>query len=279
MTELLRRMGRARHYLFGPSRRKIDEAKDLLEGREYYQLYDDLYKDLSRTGGSAERESVLEQARRLVQDDFDRVLSDGRVPQPPATLIDIGCGEGYNAIAMAKRGYRVTGVDISPTIIASATNLARKEGLDIDFRAGDALRLEGIDDASFDLATDMGCLHMLVRAEHRRRYLATVMRILRPGAVFFLFQRVSPSDVQLEDEELEILRSVTLVQKRFVANNGQALAVRGCGFRNASLRQYHQELESAGFQVLTDHHDGGAHQLFAMVLARKPLQSSPVAAE
>jgi hypothetical protein len=100
------------------------------------------------------------------------------------------------------------------------------------------------------------------------------MRVLRPGGTFFLFQRVSQNDVELEDEEREILRSVTLVQKRFIANNGQALAVRGCGFRNASLRQYRQELESAGFQVLADHHDGGAHQLFAMLLARTPLEST-----
>jgi hypothetical protein len=81
--------------------------------------------------------------------------------------------------------------------------------------------------------------------------------------------------VKVEDEEREILRSVSLVQKRFVANNGRPVATRGCGFRNASLLQYRSELESAGFHVLKEHHDGRAENLFATMVVRKPPLPDP----
>jgi ubiquinone/menaquinone biosynthesis C-methylase UbiE len=266
---ILERIQRAKHFWLGPSKRQLAEAKAALGGREYYQLYDDLYREVSSAGGSAERERVLEEARVLVHGDFERVRSAGLLPNPPAALIDLGCGEGYNAMHFARLGYRVSGVDISPTIIASAAQEAKNQSLDIDFRVGDVLELADFGDGSFDIAVDTGCLHMLVRTEHRRRYLATVGRILKAGGVFFLFQRVALADVAIVDEEQEILKSVTLVQKRFSGNQGSAVKLRGCGFRNASLRQYRQELTEAGFEVLADYHDGRAHKPFAMVLARK----------
>lgn len=270
MNGLLHKLARMRNYWLGPSRKKIEEARRLLDGREYYQLYDDVYKDLSRSGGSAQRESFLEKSRRLVEEDFEQQVDCGLIPPPPATLIDLGCGEGYNAMAMARRGYHVTAVDISPTIISNALTMAQEQDVPVDFRVGNVLDLEDFDDGIFNIATDMGCLHMLVRAEHRRQYLKMVRRVLAPQGCFFLFQRVAGQDVTVDDEEREILRSVTLVQKRFIANNGTAIAERGCGFRNASLRQYRQELQTAGFEVLAEHHGTGAHAGFAMLLARNP---------
>ncbi len=270
MNRLLHKFAQIRNYWLGPPRKKIEEARRVLEGREYYQLYDDVYKDLSRSGGSAQRESFLEKSRRVIEEDFNQQISRGLIPPPPAKLIDLGCGEGYNAMAMARRGYDVTGVDISPTIISNAQSMAQEQHLSVDFRVSNVLDLEDFADGIFNIATDMGCLHMLVRNEHRRQYLKMVRRVLAPRGCFFLYQRVAERDVIIEDEELEIFRSVTLVQKRFIANNGTPIAERGCGFRNASLRQYHQELEAAGFEVLDEHSRYGSHARFAMMVARNP---------
>ena len=40
--------------------------------------------------------------------------------QPPARLIEFGCGVGWLALLLAQRGYQVTGLDISPEAIAAA---------------------------------------------------------------------------------------------------------------------------------------------------------------
>lgn len=51
----------------------------------------------------------------------------------PKTILDGGCGTGGHAVSLAKRGYNVTGIDASQTMINIAKEKARKNGVDIDF--------------------------------------------------------------------------------------------------------------------------------------------------
>lgn len=55
------------------------------------------------------------------------------------TVLEIGCGEGADAVWLAEHGWTVTAVDVSPTAIARGQAAARERGLDIDFRAIDAV--------------------------------------------------------------------------------------------------------------------------------------------
>jgi len=263
---LLERFQKMWHFWIGPTAEQADEAKRVLSGRQYYRLYDDLYREVNRTGSNSDFRN--EGVRNLIYRHFERQRSDGLLPGPGAKLIDLGCGEGVNTVHFAQFGFRVTGVDISPTAIDMARRLANKERLKIDFHIADVLDLTEFSDSSFDLATDIGCLHMLVREEHRRRYLKSVRRVLRAGGIFFLFNRVTSRDFKISDEDTHILRSVTLVQKRWIANIGTYVKVRGCGFRNASIRQYRQELEAAGFELVRNHRGWGKHRSFVMLLAR-----------
>lgn len=48
----------------------------------------------------------------------------------PGTALDLGCGEGGDALWLARRGWRVTGLDISPTAIGRARDAAVAAGLD-----------------------------------------------------------------------------------------------------------------------------------------------------
>lgn len=65
-------------------------------------------------------------------------------------ILDIGCGTGRHAIELTKRGYAVTGVDLSDSQLQRAREKARTEELKIDFRKMDARNLEF--DQEFDLA-------------------------------------------------------------------------------------------------------------------------------
>ena len=114
----------------------------------------------------------------------------------------------------------------------------------------EADELAGIADASFDVATDIGCLHMLVRTEHRRSYLRSVRRVLAPGGTLLLFNRATRRDVHVRADDDQIERSITYVQERWRGDDGAYIRDRGCGFREASLRQYEAELEEAGFEVV-----------------------------
>src|SRR5438094_564326 len=65
-------------------------------------------------------------------------------------LLDVPCGNGRLSFELARRGYRVTGVDISKEFIDEARGLAGKDqptaiagGSDLDFLLGDMRRIEG----------------------------------------------------------------------------------------------------------------------------------------
>lgn len=65
-------------------------------------------------------------------------------------ILDIGCGTGRHTIELTKRGYKVTGVDLSESQLNRAKELAQKENLEIDFQIQDARNLTFTNE--FDLA-------------------------------------------------------------------------------------------------------------------------------
>jgi 2-polyprenyl-3-methyl-5-hydroxy-6-metoxy-1,4-benzoquinol methylase len=65
-------------------------------------------------------------------------------------ILDIGCGTGRHSLELARRGYNVTGIDLSESMISKARNIAIEENLKIDFRIKDARNFNFKE--SFDLA-------------------------------------------------------------------------------------------------------------------------------
>src|SRR5881409_939155 len=63
--------------------------------------------------------------------------------------LDIGCGEGHNTRLLAKRGAKMTAVDISERFLAHALQAERDEPLGIDYRLASAVALP-FPDSSFD---------------------------------------------------------------------------------------------------------------------------------
>lgn len=83
-------------------------------------------------------------------------LTKGRV-------LDIGCGDGRNAIYAAKLGYDVTATDISEAGISKVKRLATESGLSINSYVQDMRDFEPTD--SYDVIVSHGCLHLLLRDE------------------------------------------------------------------------------------------------------------------
>jgi len=101
------------------------------------------------------------------------------LPQPPARLLDLGCGTGWTSAFFARRGYCVTGQDISPDMIQFAQlNGQRYQAENLDFLLSDyeSLRFE----EPFDCAVFYDSLH---HAVDERAALESVYRVLRPGGI------------------------------------------------------------------------------------------------
>lgn len=69
--KLRERYRRLWHFWTGPTAQQIDEATRILSGREYYHLYDELYREVRDAGGSHERDVANAKVRSLVYRDFE----------------------------------------------------------------------------------------------------------------------------------------------------------------------------------------------------------------
>ncbi len=100
-------------------------------------------------------------------------------------VIDLGCGTGENALALAERGHDVVGVDASPRAIGKAMDKARVRGLDgAVFLVADVFDVAGLG-RRFGSALDCGLFHVL--DDHERAvYAATVHAALEPGGVLHM---------------------------------------------------------------------------------------------
>ncbi len=93
------------------------------------------------------------------------------------SLLDVACGSGQLGLIAARRGARVTGIDIATNSIAAARGRAAAEGLDARFDDGDAEDLP-YPDASFDVVAS---IYGAMFAPRPELVAAELLRVCRPG--------------------------------------------------------------------------------------------------
>ncbi len=110
-----------------------------------------------------------------VQDVLGRHL-----PDPPATVLDVGGATGVHASWLAERGYRVHLVDLAPRHVAmAASELAH---LGVVAELGDARRLP-VEDGSVEVVLLLGPLYHLTERDERLAALREALRAVRPGGL------------------------------------------------------------------------------------------------
>lgn len=103
---------------------------------------------------------------------------------PPGRIAEFGCGVGWLAIMLARRGYDTLGVDIAPDAIAAG--LAQRDALGLthlDFQLADYEAFDG--QAKFDAVIFYEALH---HAEDEASAIACAYRALKPGGVMIAFE-------------------------------------------------------------------------------------------
>ncbi|NGO43761.1 SAM-dependent methyltransferase [Streptomyces ureilyticus] len=108
---------------------------------------------------------------------------------PPGDVLDLGCGEGGDALWLARRGWHVTAVDVSAVAIERLTGLAVSRGLDDRVAAERHDLRESFPDGAFDLI----CAHYLHTPLDldRASVLRAAAHALRPGGRLLVVDHAS----------------------------------------------------------------------------------------
>ncbi len=101
--------------------------------------------------------------------------------------LDVGCGQGWYACEMAARGYRIDALDQSADQVSHARRYAAARACHVEFQATDAARLP-FPDATFEFAYSINVIHHVTDPEARAAVLSEIVRVLKPGGIFFLHE-------------------------------------------------------------------------------------------
>ncbi|MBA2572340.1 MAG: class I SAM-dependent methyltransferase, partial [Gemmatimonadetes bacterium] len=100
--------------------------------------------------------------------------------RPGAAVLDLACGWGRHSVELARRGYTVTGLDWSPTLLAHARRRARRARVEIEWVQGDMRELPWTE--RFDVVLSLfSSLGYFLSDEEDLRVLRSGRRALRPG--------------------------------------------------------------------------------------------------
>jgi SAM-dependent methyltransferase len=183
---------------------------------------------------------VSDDGYEIHQSKLSDILADGRAPST-GKLLELGCGAGNIGLWFAGLGYSVSGIDIAPTAVELAQKRAAESGADASFCIGNVVNLEPFADDTFDFVYDSHLLHCIIGAD-RAKLFANVGRVLKTGG-YFLVDTMCFSELTLEFEHFDLDSKCTIYP--------DGTATRYIGKEDDIIN----ELESAGFNILSHHRD------------------------
>lgn len=186
--------------------------------------------------------------------EIEFIMREFRLPKG-AKILDVGCGVGRHSIELAKRGYRVTGIDISEGMLREAMKRAEKEGVSAEFIKADATKFRR--EREFDAAICLceGAFSLLGLSddpiEHDLAILRNVYESLKPGGKFLLtalsaLWRVKKATNEDIEKGLFDPHSMTFFEE-IEAPNGQKFPIRERVYTPTELQLM---FRMVGFKVL-----------------------------
>jgi SAM-dependent methyltransferase len=186
---------------------------------------------------------------------------------PPAQVLDLCCGPGRHSVALARRGYAVTGLDLTPEYLTLAEELAHSAGVMPEFIQGDMR--DYCLPAGFDLAINLFTSFGYFEArEEDHQVLANVHASLKAGGIFvmdmmgkeILARRFQERDWMEENgvlllEERRICRDWSWVINRLTVIEAGKQKAFEISHRLYSAVELKSALYQAGFKTVTVYGD------------------------
>ncbi len=187
---------------------------------------------------------------QILLDDQERVLAEFLGDVSGRRILDLGTGTGRAAIALARRGALVTGVDASRAMLLVARTRAKEAKLAIEFSEGDAHGL-AFPDRAFDSAV---CLRLLMHVPDWRKAVSELCRVTQRRLVFDYPAFASAASAQAVWRRTALKMGQSVESYRVLRERAIAGELARHGFRvTAAHKQFvlpigfHKLIGSAGF--------------------------------
>ena len=179
---------------------------------------------------------------------------------PGARVLDVACGDGRLALELARRGFRLTGVDISEDFLAAGRRSAGDQGLAIDWRLSDMRDLPWSED--FDGAFCAGSSFGFLGDAGDRDFIQAVARTLKRGARLAIdavkaAEVIAPHFRARHTMEVQDIRfeaenrydpAAGWMESRYTITRGDRREVRTARHRIYTYREVEAMLADAGFE-------------------------------
>jgi SAM-dependent methyltransferase len=158
-----------------------------------------------------------------------------------ARVLDLACGHGRHSLELARRGFRVTGVDLSPRSLELAREAAAGERLDVELVQSDMREIDF--DAEFDAAINLFTAFGYFESDDEDRdVVRRIARALRPGGGFLIdtlnalglakryqprrWEQAPEGVVMLDDHEWDLLAGRNRASWTFIRPDGSRSELR-----------------------------------------------------
>lgn len=163
---------------------------------------------------------------RLIAETQEREIAAFLAPLEGRKILDVGTGTGRAAIALARRGALVTGVDASAEMLQVAERRAVESGVTVTFRRGDAHGLD-FPDRSFDAVV---CLRVLMHTPDWRASLRELCRVADDRVVFDYPSMSSAAALQAVSRRVLHKIKPSVEAYRVFSGSAVTAVLRGQGF-------------------------------------------------
>lgn len=212
--------------------RKINNWKETDETTNYYKAYEKRYSQVYE-------KNMLWSSRESTPDIL-KFINDYKISKNDK-ILDLGCGEGRDAISLLNKGYNVFAVDYSRTVIEKCKELS-------DYKFNDRFKqFDLISDRmrkKFDYIYSIAVLHMFVLDEHRKKFLSFISEHLRNNGKCLICV-LGDGDKEYSSNIEEAFTD----KKRVVMNNNKSLDIASTSCKIVNWKYLEEEIKKSGLEI------------------------------
>ncbi|MCI5485978.1 MAG: class I SAM-dependent methyltransferase [Clostridiales bacterium] len=202
-----------------------------MEARPYYEAYDDRYRQVHQQN--------LEWFSRNPSPIVGQVLEEFHLG-PDSSILELGCGEGRDAIHLLRQGYRVLATDISPEAIAHCRRIAPT--FSNHFQVLDCI--DGKLDGQFDFIYAVAVVHMLVEDIHRKGFYQFIHSHLKECGIA-LICTMGDGEIQRKSD----ITNAFSLQERIHEQSGKTVHIASTSCRMVDFPTFRAELKENGLAI------------------------------